>query len=1154
MQNQPYRRQSSLGGNVSYRNISANEDCSYIVLAKVTKVYYKLGRLEYKLVNTVSVVAGQPGDGSGAAPIPVDFFGYQPNGKPYGHYRPVQTGDLIALAFVKGHQSEPIVLGVYPNNTDAYEILSPAIPSTGDDHKESIAKTALSDQKIYPSGQMVYRSGSGEILKALNGHSYLAVSDEGLDSPNNFEQLWSTYDQVYDFYRGGSLIEPSDEKAGQWLLIHEDNPDADGADSHLTRFYVNKKGEFQIALMDNSFTGDTLMLTGSKNSGFTVTKYYDHPSKDDTSMPHGVGHNDDYQVPDFDNAKKYVRFVLGDKAEDISLEATSKDDSVKQSSQLTIKSDGIYINGKLLAKGTSGSGESTIIDKSIEDALQNSQELNDAIQQADEAQRKAQEAGQSAITTSQKVQNDVTKMKENMKYYLSVSKDKDFNMGKTNSDAWTKVFKDVYIENTNSLRITASNIEAGNIDATHITVNHLTLNEGDENHINANIIDTGTLNADRILAKTITAAKINAPELSDITKRLGKIEGGSISIGKIDDNGQAQNPTKEISIDQILKYGAIAAHQNSQTFNIDDAVWTAMANRTATITVKISLENYFINTSFVPKDSDELTAGFRVELKTKSGDVKQDAQLDASTFYDGENIDTTASISMRIPSDVTGGTIRVFGNIKVGKLWYGPITITYSDPKYDVAKDAFTVDGAGNVTARSFKAIGGTIKGTKVIAGEIDAQSTINGSTINGGTITGGTIEGKTKIIGNTIQGNTIQGSNISGGILLSYTHFKPGSRGTVIHDDGLTDIKDIKNSEYDWVMLSGNNLIWHSHPILNFEQNGKYNSYPQEATDYHGVTSVISTDLAVVHASESDQDTVAYPINGMGFQSQRPIVMGVSSGLLNKHVGTFPDNGPQAILDGEKNPSYSDPSSTIGNLSIYNDGMLDHFYDGAVFVVGASGLDSMGMDPWLNASRSSVYCYLNNGNNPNAGTFTIQKDNRAAFYLGVNAKDDGDYLGNDILFATAGPHGKYSGKVQMDSNLLVGGNITTTSNLVVDGTVTIKGGKQAAVDTSQGILAVSAYETAKTYFGDLGSATTGSDKKAIIGIDRIFNETVNTELEYQVFITPYSNARFWVEQRKPHYFVVESDQPNASFGWELKALRKGFENIRLENMTKEAS
>lgn len=1147
MQNQPYRRQSSLGGNISYRNINANENCSYIVLAKVTKVYYKLGRLDYKLVNTVSVVAGQPGDGSGAAPIPVDFFGYQPNGKPYGHYRPVQTGDLIALAFVKGHQSEPIVLGVYPNNTDAYEILSPAIPSTGDDHKESIAKTALSDQKIYPSGQMVYRSGSGEILKALNGHSYLAISDEGLDSPNNFEQLWSTYDQVYDFYRGGSLIEPSDEKAGQWLLIHEDNPDADGADSHLTRFYVNKKGEFQIALMDNSFTGDTLMLTGSRTDGFTVTKYYDHPSKDDTSMPHGVGHNDDYQVPDFDNAKKYVRFVLGDKAEDISLEATSKVDSVKQSSQLTIKSDGIYINGKLLAKGTSGSGESTIIDKSIEDALKNSQELSDAIKQADVGRQKAIEAGQSAITTSQKVQNDITEMKENLKYYLSVSQDKDHNMGKTNSDAWTKVFKDVYIENTKSLRITASNIEAGKIDATHITVNHLTLNEGDENHINANIIDTGTLNADRILAKTITAAKINAPELSDITNRLGKIEAGSISIGKIDEKGQAQNPTKEISIGQILKYGAIAAHQNSQTFEIDDAVWTAMANRTATITVKISLENYFINTSFVPKDSDELTAGFRVELKTKSGDVKQDAQLDASTFYDGENIDTTASISMRIPSDVTGGTIRVFGNIKVGKLWYGPITITYSDPKYDVAKDAFTVDGAGNVTARSFKAIGGTIKGTTVIAGEIDAASTINGSTINGATIKGKTAMIKGTITGSTIKGTHIYGTTVSGATLLSWSEYDDNEN--LISD--YKSIKDIDDRKDDWFLISGNNLIWHTKADPKSKD---------DVTAETGDTSVIGTNLAYIQGgmdtSSSDRggDTTGpnklHPINGIGIQSTRPIIFGRAYGTIDGpiHGSAYGDgnySGPQKVLDSSK--KYNTDS-----FGIYSDGLQNHVFDGSLLAIGTDKLRKKEDDDDGNA-RSSILAYISNSISANYGEFDIQKNDRVGAYFGVSAKDDEDCLGNDILFRTAGPHDKYSGKVQMDTNLLVGGNITTNSNIVVGGTVTIKGGKQAAVDTSQGLLAVSAYETAKTYFGDLGSATTGSDKKAIIGIDRIFNETVNTELEYQVFITPYSNARFWVEQRKPHYFVVESDQPNASFGWELKALRKGFENIRLENMTKEA-
>lgn len=1124
MQNQPYRRQSSLGGNISYRNISANEDCSYIVLAKVTKVYYKLGRLDYKLVNTVSVVAGQPGDGSGAAPIPVDFFGYQPNGKPYGHYRPVQTGDLIALAFVKGHQSEPIVLGVYPNNTDAYEILSPAIPSTGDDHKKSIAKTALSDQKIYPSGQMVYRSGSGEILKALNGHSYLAVSDEGLDSPNNFEQLWSTYDQVYDFYRGGSLIEPSDEKAGQWLLIHEDNPDADDADSHLTRFYVNKKGEFQIALMDNSFTGDTLMLTGSKDGGFTVTKYYDHPSKDDTSMPHGVGHNDDYQVPDFDNAKKYVRFVLGDKAEDISLEATSKDDSVKQSSQLTIKSDGIYINGKLLAKGTNGSGESTIIDKSIEDALQNSQELTDAIQKAHEAQQKAQEAGQSASQTSRKVQDRITDMQENMKYYLSISSDKDHDMG-SKSDAWTKVFKDVYIEKAGALQLTASNIYGGTIDGTKVSTQGLVFNQATGTSIDASVISTGTLNADRILANTITANKINAPELSDITKRLGKIEGGSISIGKIDDNGQAQNPTQEISIDQILKYGAIAAHQNSQTFNIDDAVWTAMANRTATITVKISLENYFTNTSFVPKDSDELTAGFRVELKTKSGDVKQDAQLDAANFYDGENIDTTASISMRIPSDVTGGTIRVFGNIKVGKLWYGPITIAYSDPKYDVAKDAFTVDGAGNVTARSFKAPGG-----KIIAGTIDAESTINGSTINGAKIQGDTIMSKGTIEGTTIKGTNIYGTTVSGATLLSWSEYDDNEN--LISD--YKSIEDIDDRKDDWFLISGNNLIWHTKADPKSKNN---------VTAKTGDTSVIGTNLAYLQGSmdtsSSDRggDTsgtaVLQPINGIGIQSTRPIIFGRAYGTFDGPIenSAYEDgnySGPQKVLDSSKNYN-------IGSSGIYSDGLQNHLFDGSMLAIGTNKLINREDDDDSD-SHSSILAYISNSISANNGEFAIQKNDRVGAYFGK--KDKGYPYGNVIQFNTSGPDKNNSGKFQVNSDLVVR-------------SLSITGPKSNIINTSQGVLALNAYETPETYYGDIGSSTTDSKGEVVVSIDRIFNETVNTQLEYQVFITPYSDAKFWVDKREPHFFVVKSDKPNASFGWEIKARRIGYENKRLENRSR---
>jgi len=66
------------------------------------------------------------------------------------------------------------------------------------------------------------------------------------------------------------------------------------------------------------------------------------------------------------------------------------------------------------------------------------------------------------------------------------------------------------------------------------------------------------------------------------------------------------------------------------------------------------------------------------------------------------------------------------------------------------------------------------------------------------------------------------------------------------------------------------------------------------------------------------------------------------------------------------------------------------------------------------------------------------------------------------------------------------------------------------------------------------------------IDIDPLVYDMVNTEMGYQVFVTPYSAARVWVSQRNDMSFVVESDTPNTPFGWELKAHRRGYESQRL--------
>ena len=66
---------------------------------------------------------------------------------------------------------------------------------------------------------------------------------------------------------------------------------------------------------------------------------------------------------------------------------------------------------------------------------------------------------------------------------------------------------------------------------------------------------------------------------------------------------------------------------------------------------------------------------------------------------------------------------------------------------------------------------------------------------------------------------------------------------------------------------------------------------------------------------------------------------------------------------------------------------------------------------------------------------------------------------------------------------------------------------------------------------------------------EKLFNETVNTSIPYQVFITAYGPGNVWVEQRKQDRFMVKSSQPNIKFGWEIKAKRKGYEHTRLQNV-----
>ncbi|MEE6709392.1 phage tail protein [Lacticaseibacillus paracasei] len=122
-----------------------------------------------------------------------------------------------------------------------------------------------------------------------------------------------------------------------------------------------------------------------------------------------------------------------------------------------------------------------------------------------------------------------------------------------------------------------------------------------------------------------------------------------------------------------------------------------------------------------------------------------------------------------------------------------------------------------------------------------------------------------------------------------------------------------------------------------------------------------------------------------------------------------------------------------------------------------------------------------------------------------------------------------------------------TSSEVKVFGNFTVyNGSKNAAQVTRDGIRATPAYELAENYVGDIGEGKTGDDKTVRVDIDPLVFDLINTDKPYQVFLTAYSDAHFWVSERGKDYFVVSSDSPDSAFGWELKGKRRGFEDQRL--------
>lgn len=125
--------------------------------------------------------------------------------------------------------------------------------------------------------------------------------------------------------------------------------------------------------------------------------------------------------------------------------------------------------------------------------------------------------------------------------------------------------------------------------------------------------------------------------------------------------------------------------------------------------------------------------------------------------------------------------------------------------------------------------------------------------------------------------------------------------------------------------------------------------------------------------------------------------------------------------------------------------------------------------------------------------------------------------------------------------------NITSDTTTAY-GDFNVTGEKNRIVNTENyGYRKLSSYEMTSPMFGDIGTAETDENGECIIYIDDIFYETINSGIEYHVFLQKEGEGDVWVDSKQQTYFSVRGTS-NLKFSWEIKVKQREYEYNRLES------
>jgi hypothetical protein len=298
------------------------------------------------------------------------------------------------------------------------------------------------------------------------------------------------------------------------------------------------------------------------------------------------------------------------------------------------------------------------------------------------------------------------------------------------------------------------------------------------------------------------------------------------------------------------------------------------------------------------------------------------------------------------------------------------------------------------------------------------------------------------------------------------------------------------------------------------------------------------SPNIGILGASSGFSNTAAgrggagvWGDTGAGANSGHAGVLGTADANT---AGWFINNGPFATVLATN--SSADVKGAFGVAALSN-------YIGVYGVLSAASATG--------ATLSTVAGVWGDSgtNNPTDGVGVLGSADNATSGLFLNHSVNAATLtavnfgaSNALVFSTAGvtPTGQ-GGTCAIDAS----------------GNLGCSGSKSAVVPVDGGSRKVALYaiEGPENWFEDAGSAQL-SNGAAIVSLEQVFGQTVNTETDYHVFLTPKGDCKgLYIAQESPTSFEVRElggGTSSIAFDYRIMAKRKGYENVRLADKTKQ--